>query len=413
MPLKRSLSRFFKRGKCDDVTEATPCAEDIEASGATVEPLAAKQAHVILQDQSQHDSGNSSMATIRSSMSVAELTKHDKPNGMSLFRSLSTSVARAKSKASGALLQRPANNKQLGASSLAFKAPQDTTLPHKTNTVCGASASQGRLASSPLAVPQRPSPPSRESLQTRAIQSNEHSCSSQEQGLRADSTGHTRPEMAHPHRNGKKLFEELHSDLEPILKTAKSGEKRKRKSAIKRRSLHGTKRVSFASEPPSRKSQLLDPSLAGLVLRTSQRPSMSHRSEKRLSFGAGRRRSALMTIIASQSDSGASDEASVETDMIEQEYQTSDREDPTRSGHAPNHHSTSRACYSDFVRHNTMKRSGHPPADLHGPSHHRRTTSRRRSLLAPAFHCRIQADQQSHTRRRHQRLQDIPSEVVS
>lgn len=414
MALKQSLTRFFKRGKCDS---AAPCTEDVNNPGT---PVAPNEAPVYLQDRMQRDHLNFTSTTIRPSVSAADLLKHDKSSGSSLFRSFSTSVTRVKNRAAGALVQKQASNPQFGASRLALDASQNTTLPQKTTTVCGTSAGLDQSDSSALSEPQRPSFPSRAPLQERSIRGNEKNPLPQEQRPRADSLAHTRPEMAHPHRNGKKLFEGLHSDLEPIPKAAKSGEKRK--SAIKRRSLHGTKRVSFASEPLSRKSQQqqqqqqqLDPSLASLVLKTSsQRTVMPHRSEKRLSFGSGRRRSALMTIAPSQVDSSVTDETIVETDMIEPENQRFGQQHPTRSGHDPEQPSLSRPCYSDFVRHNTIKRTGYPQVNLHVPSNIRTTMSRRRSLLlVPALRCKIQADQQSHTRRRHQRLQEIPSEALS
>ncbi|KAF9940561.1 hypothetical protein BGZ67_007371 [Mortierella alpina] len=157
---------------------------------------------------------------------------------------------------------------------------------------------------------------------------------------------------------------------------------------------------------------------ANLGLRTSsQRTLMQqrHRLEKRLSSGPVRRRSTLMmTIVACKSESSASDEASVETDTIEPEGPIYDRQVLAQFGDNYNeHHPPSRACYSDFVRHNTMKRNGHPPLDLPVPSNLRRTTPRRRSVLVPALHCKIQADQPSQTLRRHPRLQDIPSEALS
>ncbi|KAF9570074.1 hypothetical protein EC968_002290 [Mortierella alpina] len=259
-----------------------------------------------------------------------------------------------------------------------------------------------------MAISLRSSSSSRIPSQPTAVRSNDQRHLHQEQGLCVDSLSYMRPEMAYPHRNGKKLFEEIHSDVEPILKTAKSGEKRK--SAIKRRSLHGTKRVSFASELSSKRPQLLDPSLAnpGLTI-SSQRTLVPHWREKRLSCGPGRRRSALMINVASRSDSSPSDEASVSMATLESE----DQRVPVQFEDDSELNTPSRACYSDFVRHNTMKRNGLPPVDLHGTSSLRRATVRRRSLLVPGLQCKVQADQHSHTRRKHQRLQDISSEALS
>ncbi|CAO3574150.1 unnamed protein product [Mortierella alpina] len=327
------------------------------------------------------------MTILRPSVSDVNLLNYINPNGKSLFRSLSVSVTRARNKAAGAFVPKRVNNTQLGSSNLATKAPQYTTLLPKTNTACSTSAKQGQPGPSRSTAPQRLPSPSRVPLQATPIQISEQSCRPHEHSPRADVLAHARPEMAHPHRNGKKLFEELHSELEPILKSAKSGERRK--SAIRRRSLHGTKRVSFASEPVSKKTPPSDPSLAHPGFQTStQRTLMPNRYERRLFSSPGRRRSTSMTFVASPTDSSVSDEASVETDTVEPEDAKVDRQVPTQCSVDPEHYLPSRACYADFVRHNTMKLSRPPPAGLPAPLYPRRTTARRRSLLVSVLHCK-------------------------